>query len=195
MTHRPRHAARLARTRPWWAGMVVGVLVAGLVAWLAVCVDVLLSPQIDPQQRVDAVYVIGPAETRIDQALALMDDGLAPVLLATTSVKDSGETYETGHCGTVAPTYRVECVLPDPYTTRGEAQVLGEKVAAHGWTRVAVLTRTAHVPRTRMLMERCTDAEVLMWGADRGDRSIVGVLETFIYQSAAWAKAQLVRGC
>lgn len=193
MRSRPRHAR--ARRRPWWAVLLVGALLAAVVAWLVVCVDVLLSPEVDPHERVDAVYVIGPAETRIDQALALMDEGLAPVLLATTSVRDDGTTYATGHCGTVAATYRVKCVLPDPYTTRGEARLLGEQVEAHGWTRVAVLTSTVHAARTRMLAERCVDAEVLMWTTQEGDRGVVGTLEAFAYQSAAWAKAQLERGC
>ena len=194
MTYRPRHA-HARRARPWWAVLLAGTLLAAVVAWLAVCVDVLLSPEVAPHERVDAVYVIGPAETRIDQALALVDDGLAPVLLATTSVREDGTTYATDHCGTTGATYRVECVVPDPYTTRGEARTLAEQVDAHGWTRVAVLTSTVHAARTRMLMERCVDAEVLMWTTDERPRGVVGTLRGFVYQSAAWAKAQVVRGC
>lgn len=200
MRHRQRHAAHGRHAsrgrRPWWLGMLAGTLVAAVVAWLAVCVDVLVSPQVDPHGHVDAVYVLGPAETRIDAALGLMDEGVAPVLLATTSVRDDGTTYATEHCGRVAATYRVECVLPDPYTTRGEARVLGEQVTAHGWARVAVLTSTVHAARARMLMERCTDAEVLMWTLDdRPDPGPVERLQGFVYQSAAWVKAQLERGC
>ncbi|AXH96909.1 YdcF family protein [Ornithinimicrobium avium] len=196
MRHRQRHPAHRRGQRPWWLGMLAGTLVAAVVAWLAVCVDVLVTPQVDPHGRVDAVYVLGPAETRIGAALDLMDQGLAPVLLATTSVREDGTTYATGHCGTAAATYRVECVLPDPYSTRGEAQVLGEQVAAHGWTRVAVLTSTVHTARARMLMERCVDAEVLMWTLDdRPDPGVVARLEGFVYQSAAWVKAQLERDC
>lgn len=178
--------------------MLVGTVVAAVMTWLAVCVDVLVTPQVDPHQRVDAVYVLGPAETRIDGALELVDAGLAPVLLATTSVRADGTTYATEHCGTVGATYRVQCVLPDPYTTRGEARVLGEQVADHGWTRVAVLTSTVHAARARMLMERCVgaDTEVLMWTLDdRPDPGVVGRLRGFVYQSAAWAKAQLEPGC
>lgn len=176
--------------------MLAATLAVAVVTWLAVCVDTVAHPRIDPHERVDAVYVLGPAETRIDAALDLVDQGLAPVLLATTSVRDDGSTYATEHCGTVGPTYRVECVLPDPYTTRGEARLLGGQVADHGWTRVAVLTSTAHAARARMLVERCTDAEVLMWTLDdRPDPGLVAQLRAFVYQSAAWVKAQVERGC
>lgn len=60
-------------------------------------------------------------------------------------------------------TYRIECVSSDPHSTRGEAQLLGNQGEEHGWSRVAVVTTTPHAARARMLMERCTDAEVLLW--------------------------------
>jgi hypothetical protein len=168
----------------------------GLVVWLAVCVDVLMHPEVDPQQPVDAAYVLGPVETRIEDARAVLAAGVAPVLLATTSVNaQTGEPFATGHCGMVTDGYRVECVLPDPYSTRGEARVLGEQVEAQGWSRVAVLTSTPHAARARMLAERCTDAEVLVWTVGVEPHGVRGWAGAFVYQSAAWAKAQLVRGC
>ncbi|WP_161965061.1 hypothetical protein [Ornithinimicrobium cerasi] len=172
--------------------------IACLVGWVAVCVDVLVHPEVDPVGAVDAVYVIGPVETRIEETLALMDRGVAPVLLATTSVNpDSGQTYATDHCGLVTDRYAVECVLPEPYTTRGEAQVLGEEAAYRGWDRVAVLTSTPHAARTRLLMERCTDpdVQVLLWTVEDGERGLRGWLGAFVYQSAAWVKTQVVRDC
>ncbi|OLT22778.1 hypothetical protein BJF81_12850 [Ornithinimicrobium sp. CNJ-824] len=144
--------------RPWLTTLIATVL-AALVTWVAVSLDVVVDPRVDEVAPVDAAYVIGPVETRIEEALAVMDTGVAPVLLATTSVNaDTGEHYATDHCRLRTATYRVECVLPEPYTTRGEARVLGARVAEHGWDRVAVMTSTPHAARTRMLMERCTDA-------------------------------------
>lgn len=118
------------------------------------------------------------------------------LLLATTSVSSrTGAPFATTHCGTVADGYRVECVLPEPYTTRGEARVLGEQVLGHGWSRVAVLTSAPHAARARMLVERCTDAEVLVWTVGNEPRGVRGWGSAFVYQSAAWVKAQLLRGC
>lgn len=182
--------------RPWLTTLIATVL-AALVTWVAVSLDVVVDPQVDEVGPVDAAYVIGPVETRIEEALAVMDTGVAPVLLATTSVNaDTGEHYATDHCRLRTATYRVECVLPEPYTTRGEARVLGARVAEHGWDRVAVMTSTPHAARTRMLMERCTDADVLVWTTDAGtDRSLRGWAQAAVYQSGAWLKAQLLRGC
>lgn len=164
--------------------------------WLAICLDTIATPRVDEVGRVDAVYVIGPVETRIDQVLGVMDTGVAPVLLATISVNpDTGEHYATEHCGKRAGNYSVDCVLPDPYNTRGEAKTLAEHVEAEGWSRVAVVTSTPHAARTRLLMERCVDAEVLIWTVSSGQESWGGWLSAFLYQSAAWAKAQLLRGC
>lgn len=176
--------------------MGLAVVLAALIVWLAVCVDQIATPRTDPQGQVDAVYVIGPVETRIDQTLAIMDTGVSPLLLATTSVNpQTGEHYATEHCGRHTASYRIECVLPDPYTTRGEARVLGEQARAHGWETVAVITSTPHAARTRLLMERCVDAEVLIWTYDDGGRSLEGWARAFVYQSGAWVKAQLHRSC
>ena len=176
---------------------VIGALVlVAVVTWVLVCVDRVARPDLDEAGQVDAVYVIGPVETRIEQALAVMDTGVAPVLLATTSVnQETGQHYATGHCGQESDLYRVECVLPDPYSTRGEARLLGGQVEEHGWERVAVMTSTPHAARTRLLMERCTDAEVLVWAVDDGDLGVRAWANAFVYQSAAWVKTQVLRGC
>lgn len=196
MTARPHARRRHASPRGRWLAALGGLVVA-LAVWLVLCVDHVARPEVDPVGPVDAAYLIGPAETKIDAALAIMDEGAAPVLLATTSVNaETGEAYATGHCGLEAPAYRVGCVLPEPYTTRGEARLLAAQVDDHGWSRVAVITSTPHAARTRMLMERCVDAEVLLWTVDTsGSGSLRGWAGQFVYQSAAWVKAQVVRDC
>ena len=186
------------RGRRWRRYAVALVLVAVTLvgAWLWICIDRIANPQVEALGPVDAVFVLGPAETRIDETLAIMDTGVAPVLLATTSVRPDGSTYATDHCGTRTPMYVVECVVPDPYSTRGEARVLGEQIEAHGWRRVAVVTSTPHAARARMMMERCTDADVLIWTVDdMAEMSASGWARAFIYQSSAWLKAQILRDC
>lgn len=172
-------------------------LLAGLLAaWLWVVVDHVARPDVDARQKVDAVYVLGPVETRIEETLAVMDTAVAPVLLATTSInQETGAAYATDHCGLVTDLYRVECVVPEPYNTRGEAAALAAAVEEQGWERVAVITSTPHTARSRMLMERCVDAEILMWPVERGGRSWSGWLSSFVYESGAWVKAQVVTEC
>lgn len=166
-----------------------------LVTWLVVGWDHIVTPAIDEVQPVDAVFVIGPAETRMPHVMDLMGQAGATVLLATTSVDPvTGQAYPRDYCGLERAAYRIECVVPDPYSTQGEARLLGERAEANGWTRVAVVTGTPHAARTRLLMERCTNAEVLVWTVDE-DLGLGGWARQFIYQSGAWVKTQVVRDC
>ena len=171
-----------------------GVLLLVVLTWLGLCIRFVAHPRIDPVVRVDAMYVIGPVETRWEEALARGDEGVAPVFLATTSIDPGGKAYFPPNCGEQRNGYTIECVVPDPYTTRGEARLLAAQVREHGWTHVAVFTSTPHTARTRMIMERCVPAQVSVWNypEDRGWR---GWLGEFVYQSAAWVKAQLIRDC
>lgn len=180
--------------RGWLVAVVVLALLAvvgwtGATAWRWVA-----HAPIDAQARVDAVYVLGPVETRIEQARQIMDEGVAPLLLATTSLDQrTGEAYATEHCGEQSAGYRIECVLPDPYTTQGEAQLLAGQVREHGWDRVAVVTSPAHAARARLWMERCVPAEVLVWDYDDGtDRPSPGAV---LHQTAGWVMAQVDDDC
>ncbi|WP_256841522.1 hypothetical protein [Ornithinimicrobium cryptoxanthini] len=169
--------------------------VAALTIWLVVGWDHIVTPDVDDVGPVDAVFVIGPAETRMPHAMDLMGEAEASLLLSTTSVDpETGQPYPRDYCGLERAAYRIECVIPEPYSTTGEARLLGERAEAQGWSRVAVITSTPHAARTRLLMERCTDAEVLIWTVD-DDRDLGGWAREFAYQSAAWVKTQVVRGC
>lgn len=187
----------MASRGSWRHGGVVtaGAGLALVVAWLALCIRFVAHPRIDPVEHVDAMYVIGPVETRWPEALARGDEGVAPVVLATRSIdRTTGEAFFPPDCGEQRNGYIVTCVTPDPYTTRGEARLLAEQVREHGWTHVAVFTSTAHAARARMLMERCVPARVSVWDYPR-QRTIGGWLWDFAYQSGAWLKAQFLRGC
>ncbi|SDB79876.1 hypothetical protein GA0111570_101147 [Raineyella antarctica] len=171
-----------------------GVLLLASLSWLGLCIRFVAHPRVDPVEHVDAMYVIGPVETRWDQALARADEGVTPVFLATTSIDPSGHAYFPPNCGEQRQGYTIQCVIPDPYTTRGEARLLAEQVRAHGWKHVAVFTSTPHTARTRMLMERCVPATVSIWNYPE-HRGPFSWLREFVYQSGAWVKAQFIRSC
>ncbi|WOP17220.1 hypothetical protein [Raineyella sp. LH-20] len=189
---RGRRAARHRRIRT--VLVVVGVGVVLVAVWLGLCDRYIVHPRIDPVGPVDAMYVIGPAETRWPEALARGDEGVAPVFLVTRSLDASGHSYFPPDCGEQRAGYVVTCVTPVPYTTRGEARVLAAQVREHGWTHVAVFTSTGHAARARMLMERCVPAQVSVWDYPR-HQTLLGRLGEFGYQSAAWLKAQIIRDC
>lgn len=172
------------------------VLAVVFLGWMLWCVDTFVTPRLDPVQRVDALYVLGPLETRIDPALALMDSGVAPLMVATTSInQQTGERYFTPYCGTQRAGYRIECLEPDPYTTRGEAELIGREARARGWTRVAVLASTPQAARARMLVDRCASGvEVLVW-SDQNPRNLTGWLFEFVHQTGGLVQAQLEPSC
>lgn len=163
--------------------LAVGILATSLVT----------RPRIDAIQPVDAVYVIGPAEYRMEYARQLMADDVAPTLLVTVSVNPvTGEVYTKDFCDPAD--WEVICLQPEPYTTAGEAGELARLAAERGWDHVAVVTETAHVARTRLWMERCVPARVSVWASPetRTPRQWVWAIA---YQSGAWAKAQFQRSC
>lgn len=183
--------------RRWIAACAASA--AGVLAWSAVCYRFVGHPGIDSRMPVDAMYVIGPAETRWTEGLAVAGTGVAPVVLVTQTLAGGTEIFppECSGQSPATPTgqgYRIICVIPDPYTTRGEARALADQVRQNGWTHVAVFTSTPHVARTRMLMERCVPAQVSVWDYPH-PRSVVEWVGDAVYQSLAWVKAQVVRSC
>ena len=57
-----------------------------------------------------------------------------------------------------------------------------------------VVTWRSHLARSRMLMERCFDGEILMV-EDHLPMTRWKWVEEFFYQSGAWVKTQILRGC
>lgn len=89
------------------------------------------------------------------QARNLMRRTGASTLVVTISVDPrTGEEYRKDFCDP-SPHWKVICLVPDPYTTRGEAATLRDLAARHHWSDAVVLTDPPHVTRTRMWMDRC----------------------------------------
>ena len=193
MTARPSRGSDRRRRGAWRVAAIAALTLAGV--WLALCVRFVAHPRIDPVEAVDALFVLGPLETRIDPALALMDAGVAPLMLATTSIDAAtGQPYFTQYCGKATARYRIDCVVPEPYTTAGEARLLGDQVRSHGWTRVAILVSTAQAERARLLMARCVPATVLVWDYPT-PRTAVDWLGEFVHQGGGMVAAAIERDC
>ena len=127
---------------------------------------------------------------RIDAALSLMDRGAAPTLvvmyLGTDLYPDA-----TGLCEQEVP-YEVICPAPDPVTTIGEAQAIGELEDAEGWDRIVIVTTDYHVRRAKHLDGKCADAAVLaaagghrlgFWAhLERVGHEMLGLLQAFAFR-------------
>jgi uncharacterized SAM-binding protein YcdF (DUF218 family) len=75
---------------------------------------------------------------------------LAPVLYVSDGSREASQSL----CRRTTP-YRVLCIRPEPYSTRGEAETVARVARTRGWRRILVVTSEYHVRRARMLFDRC----------------------------------------
>ena len=99
------------------------------------------------------VVLAGSPGDRLPEGIALVRRGVAPVLYVSDGERQASRSL----CRRRAP-YRVLCVHPDPYSTRGEAETVERIADARGWRRVVVVTSEYHVRRARLLFDRCLGA-------------------------------------
>jgi len=165
--------------------LAVGLYALGAVLFLMRDDDELGAPA-------DAVVVLGGSSERIPTALDLIADGGAPVLVI--SEDDAG-----GERARICREREVEgaeviCFRAEPYSTRGESRHIAGLVDERGWDRIIVVTSRFHLLRAGRLIRRCTDADLVMRGAEPEplDTDLVAI-------PLEWAKLVLAettrRGC
>ncbi len=136
-------------------GLVLVVAVALSTAWLFVW------PPTGTVDRVDAVIVLaGDHGERLDRALTLVHAGVSSTLVLDGE-PDSQHVLDLCD-GSAGQTFEVVCLRPDPDSTRYEARAAAALAEERKWTRVAVVTTTAHLTRSGVLFDRCLDASVVM---------------------------------
>jgi uncharacterized SAM-binding protein YcdF (DUF218 family) len=106
----------------------------------------------------DAVVVLaGGRDSRLDPALKLMRQGVAPVLAISSVARDpkwvTAKRLCAGAYGKLR--FQVLCFDAVPYSTRGEAETVSRLARTRDWRRIVVVTSTYHVTRARMLFRRC----------------------------------------
>lgn len=155
-----------------------------------------VNPTTEDPGRADAIFVLGGGGNRVQYAVDLARDGVASeVVFASPFVEDEG-VWAARPCNTRRPRgvpdeTTFECFEPDPGTTRGEAQMLGEMAEARDWETVVVVVSTDQVTRARRLIERCWDGEVRMVDVDHDQ----AWWRRAVYEWGAGLKATFVRGC
>jgi uncharacterized SAM-binding protein YcdF (DUF218 family) len=100
---------------------------------------------------VDAIVVLaGSPDDRLPEGLALVRRHVAPVLYVSDGERQASRSL----CDRTAP-YRVLCLRPEPYSTRGEAETVARVARDRGWRQILVVTSEYHVRRARLLFDRC----------------------------------------
>lgn len=135
--------------------LLLVVTVAGLVG--ASCA-LFVWPSTDPPRSADALVVLGPGRRgeRLEEARSLLGRGIAPVVVVFRSRRPGHWPLEDRLCARRGSI----CLRARPFTTRGEARIVGRLAAEHGWKRLLLVTSTYHVTRARLLYERCVDGKI-----------------------------------
>lgn len=174
--------------------VLVAATLACFLTWLAVCFALLVHPRVDEPAKADAVVMLGGSSgARLDTAVSLMDQGLAGTLVISTP-RDSSSRRSLAFCAAPHP-YPVTCFVPDPSTTRGEAEEIDRLSAANDWHSVMVVTSLFHLARARMTVARCYSGELRMIPAAHERIPLRQWAYQFAYQTAGWLQAQLHRHC
>src|SRR5438132_5812469 len=117
-----------------------------VLAWLVATGVLFVWPSTDSPGRADAVVVLsGGRDRRLDPALRLMRQRVAPVLVISGAGYDEKWKKARGLCAHGAQGFRVLCFDPTPYSTRGEARGIARLAREHGWRKVDVVTSRYHV--------------------------------------------------
>jgi uncharacterized SAM-binding protein YcdF (DUF218 family) len=157
------------RTRFAAVGVAVAVLAWSALRW-TVWPDTVAPADLEPADAV--VMFVGGSGERFDQALALMEAGLAPVLVVPNG-HNVRRAQAEGLCGgdgdsdgDIDLDFEVLCPVPDPITTQGEARAIGRVAAERGWESVIAVTSTYHIARAELVLGRCFPGRIQAVGAE-----------------------------
>lgn len=173
-----------SRPRRWIIAAAATIAMA-----IGVSITVYGYPPQGDSSDADLVYVIGPATpTRMQEAQFLLRSGDSGALLVSVAPPDSGGEFMASKMP-ICSQQSVTCVSPGPFTTKGEALTLNEYARTHEVHKVAVITITPHVARTRYIFARCAPGlDVQVIGID-GHLSLGDWAYQFAYQTTAFVKA------
>jgi uncharacterized SAM-binding protein YcdF (DUF218 family) len=165
------------------AALVILVVAAGY--------PVYVRPQIDPLRKADAILIVGGADPlpRYRYGFELVGQGWAPHLVVSDPDRQLGKACAATHVG-----FTVECFVPDPRTTLGEARELRRLASERHWRTVIVVAYPPHISRARFIMERCFDGALIMAAAPLR-LSIAEWAWMYGYQSAGYLKSLFAAGC
>ncbi|WP_062206101.1 hypothetical protein [Demequina salsinemoris] len=173
-----------------WALVVLGLVAVVVVAGL----PFLVFPAHDEPGQVDVVLVLGgPTDARVDLAMQMVDDGLTENVLISLDPEQS-ENYRAAADACASRPEVVQCLKPDPFTTRGEVMWLSRESEANGWESAAVITFGPHISRARLIVNQCFGGDVLMLNSEE-KVSLPYYAYMYAYQSAATVKALIQGRC
>ena len=152
----------------------------------------------DPLVAADAIVVLGGEhDGREAYGLRLAQQGYAPTVLLSDPYASTDSVMKKS-CKP-RPDIEVICRRPDPSTTRGEAMMARTLAEARGWQSIIVISWRYHLPRTRRIFDQCFTSPTRTVVARDVPRaypfSVAQWQYTYLYQYAAWVKAEVQGPC
>ncbi|MFH5207427.1 YdcF family protein [Antrihabitans spumae] len=167
-------------------GVALLVAVLGVTGFVVALWPVYVDPIVDEPERADAIVVLGGAhDGREELAIRLASQGYAPQVVFSNPYGASRRMQRLCYG---EYTFKVSCFEPDPATTRGEGREIRRLAAEQGWTRVIVMTFTPHISRSRYIVGKCFDGELLMVPS-RPELRKIDWAWNYVYQSFGYARA------
>jgi uncharacterized SAM-binding protein YcdF (DUF218 family) len=176
---------RLRRVRRWRTGVgfALAIVTVVAIAWGGLVFPRLDQAQGDAPRHSQVIYLLGGEKYGPEMGFRMLDEGRGDVLVLSW-VGNRVPECTTGYRG-----HRVVCVEPHPATTQGEAMLLPELMEENAWESVTVATWPAHLPRTRMLFDRCYSGPMQFAATSqhhgRRERLVKAAYETFSFVKAA----------
>jgi uncharacterized SAM-binding protein YcdF (DUF218 family) len=135
---------------------LAGVVVTGVLTYR------VLNPPATPLAEIegaDVLVVLSGAPERWPTAVTAFEQGAAPRRVAPLP-RESIPGAEA-LCGSGS----IECFIPNPVTTVGEARTASALANERGWRHLAVVTSDYHVSRARMVFTQCFSGDITMIAA------------------------------
>lgn len=169
---------------------MVAVLALAVIVLGAATARLFIWPDRGMPARVSAIVMLNGPGDRLDTALDLAWQHRAPFVVISR-----GSPY-WGHgsiCAPRIPRVKVICFEPNPATTKGEAEFVGQLARKYRWQSVALVTITPQDTRARLRVERCFAGPVYVMTAPM---SLSGWPSQIAYEWGAFVKALVFqRGC
>lgn len=174
--------------------MAATLVAAALIAAAFMIDRYFVHPRVSNPAHADAVIVLaGSAGDRLPAGMDLVERGVASTLVLSAP-NEAGNAVAAELCARQAE-IRVHCFVPTPPTTRGEAQAIAGLIEQYGWHRVVVVTSLEHVSRARLLIGRCTQANVDVVSS-QANLGVTARAGRIVHELGGYLTAETVaRGC
>ncbi len=165
------------------------VTIAAMAGW-----PVYVRPQTDPLRHADAIFILGgPTYDRYPFGMDLGLQGWAPTVVASNP-NGPNDPWLSKTCAKPPDGLRLQCFIPDPGTTKGEARELRRLAKQNGWRTVIVVTFRPHISRARHILQECFDGNLIMVASPATISPTLWAYQ-YLYQTAGYIRSVLQPGC